>query len=72
MNYNKRLCSYRQMKPPWSVPLLQDNLNINEAANLLIKHIMASESDILKTVVPDTISPQFDSRRQTSCSACFK
>lgn len=33
---------------------------------------MATESDILKSVVPDTISPSFDSDREASCSACFK
>lgn len=51
---------------------LQDNLNIAEAANFLVKHIMATENDILKSVVPDTISPQLDSGRQMSCSGCFK
>ena len=51
--------------------LFQDNLNIGEAANFLVKHIMATENDILKSVVPDTISPQLDSNRE-SCSGCFK
>lgn len=54
------------------LPLFQDNLNISEAANFLVKHIMATENDILKSVVPDTISPQFHSSNQTSCSGCFK
>lgn len=54
------------------VSLFKDNLNISEAANFLVKHIMATENDILKTVVPDTISPQLDSNRQMSCSGCFK
>lgn len=52
--------------------LLQDNLNISEAANFLVKHIMATENDILKSVVPDTISPHIDSHRQMNCSGCFK
>lgn len=51
--------------------LAKDNLNISEAANFLVKHIMATENDILKTVVPDTISPLDDPNRQ-SCSGCFK
>ncbi|MED6253153.1 hypothetical protein ATANTOWER_023266 [Ataeniobius toweri] len=51
---------------------LKDNLNISDAANFLVKHIMATENDILKSVVPDTISPQMDSSREMSCSGCFK
>ncbi|XP_071780748.1 ras-related protein Rab-38b [Centroberyx gerrardi] len=56
----------------WFETSAKDNLNISEAANFLVKHIMATESDILKSVVPDTISPQLDSNRQMSCSGCFK
>ncbi|KAM9348288.1 ras-related protein Rab-38b [Symphorus nematophorus] len=56
----------------WFETSAKDNLNISEAANFLVKHIMATENDILKSVVPDTISPQPDSNRQMSCSGCFK
>ncbi|XP_076606037.1 ras-related protein Rab-38b [Chaetodon auriga] len=56
----------------WFETSAKDNLNIAEAANFLVKHIMATESDILKSVIPDTISPQFNSNRQMSCSGCFK
>ncbi|XP_045896884.1 ras-related protein Rab-38 [Micropterus dolomieu] len=56
----------------WFETSAKDNLNIAEAANLLVKHIMATENDILKSVVPDTISPHLDSNRQMSCSGCFK
>ncbi|XP_068572604.1 ras-related protein Rab-38b [Cebidichthys violaceus] len=56
----------------WFETSAKDNLNIVEAANLLVKHIMATENDILKSVVPDTISPQLHSDRQMSCSGCFK
>ncbi|XP_032389148.1 ras-related protein Rab-38b [Etheostoma spectabile] len=56
----------------WFETSAKDNLNIGEAANFLVKHIMATENDILKSVVPDTISPQLDSNRQMSCSGCFK
>lgn len=34
--------------------------------------MMATENDILKSVVPDTVSPQLDARREMSCSGCFK
>ncbi|XP_029957674.1 ras-related protein Rab-38b [Salarias fasciatus] len=56
----------------WFETSAKDNLNISEAANFLVKHIMATENDILKSVVPDTISPQLDSSRQMSCSGCLK
>ncbi|XP_034744957.1 ras-related protein Rab-38 [Etheostoma cragini] len=56
----------------WFETSAKDNLNIGEAANFLVKHIMATENDILKSVVPDTISPQLDSNRQMSCSGCSK
>ncbi|XP_056141095.1 ras-related protein Rab-38b [Lampris incognitus] len=57
----------------WFETSAKDNININEAANFLVKHIMATENDILKSVVPDTISPQLDSNKALmSCSGCFK
>ncbi|KAL3971025.1 immunoglobulin light chain protein [Sarotherodon galilaeus] len=56
----------------WFETSAKDNLNISEAANFLVKHIMATENDILKTVIPDTISPQLNSNRQMSCSGCLK
>ncbi|XP_054481806.1 ras-related protein Rab-38b [Anoplopoma fimbria] len=56
----------------WFETSAKDNLNIGEAANFLVKHIMATENDIMKSVVPDTISPQLDSNRQINCSGCFK
>ncbi|XP_070838374.1 ras-related protein Rab-38b [Chaetodon trifascialis] len=56
----------------WFETSAKDNLNIAEAANFLVKHIMATESDILKSVIPDTISPQLNPNRQMSCSGCFK
>lgn len=56
----------------FSLSKFKENLNINEAANFLVKHIIASENDILKSVVPDTISPQLNSDKEMTCSACFK
>ncbi|KAM6986281.1 ras-related protein Rab-38-like [Aplochiton taeniatus] len=56
----------------WFETSAKDNVNISEAANFLVKHIMATESDILKSVVADTISPQLSSNQPSSCSTCFK
>ncbi|XP_046873440.1 ras-related protein Rab-38-like [Hypomesus transpacificus] len=56
----------------WFETSAKENVNINEAANFLVKHIMSTENDILKSVVPDTISPQLNSTKQVNCSACFK
>ncbi|KAK3521781.1 hypothetical protein QTP70_018311 [Hemibagrus guttatus] len=56
----------------WFETSAKENLNINEAANFLVKHIIASENDILKSVVPDTVSPQLTTTTKMSCSACFK
>ncbi|KTG02951.1 hypothetical protein cypCar_00019321, partial [Cyprinus carpio] len=56
----------------WFETSAKENININEAANFLVKHIIASENDILKSVVPDTISPQLNSDKEMTCSACFK
>ncbi|KAM9455280.1 ras-related protein Rab-38b [Clarias gariepinus] len=56
----------------WFETSAKENVNINEAANYLVKHIIASENDILKSVVPDSISPQLTTTTKMSCSACFK
>ncbi|KAG7484347.1 ras-related protein Rab-38 [Megalops cyprinoides] len=56
----------------WFETSAKDNINIDQAANCLVKYIIASENDILKSVVPDTISPQLNSAKNSTCSACFK
>ncbi|XP_026872797.1 ras-related protein Rab-38 [Electrophorus electricus] len=56
----------------WFETSAKENININEAANFLVKHIIASESDILKSVTPDTISPQLTPTNEMSCFGCFK
>ncbi|CAG00459.1 unnamed protein product, partial [Tetraodon nigroviridis] len=56
----------------WFETSAKDNLNINDAANFLVKHMMATENDILRSVIPDTVSPQLNAHRETSCSSCFK
>lgn len=50
----------------------QDNININEAANCLVKHIIASEEGVVKSVVPDIISPKLSAVKDSACSGCFK
>ncbi|KAJ7997547.1 hypothetical protein DPEC_G00230140 [Dallia pectoralis] len=56
----------------WFETSAKDNTNINEAANFLVKHIMATENDILKSEIPDTISPHLDDTQPKTCSGCFK
>ncbi|KAK6486527.1 ras-related protein Rab-38-like [Huso huso] len=56
----------------WFETSAKDNVNIDEAANCLVKHIFANESDLMQSEVPDTVSPQLNSTKNTSCSACFK
>lgn len=56
----------------WFETSAKDNVNIDEAANCLVKHIFANKSDLMQSEVPDTVSPQLNSTKNTSCSACFK
>lgn len=53
-------------------PPIQENINIDEAANCLVKHIIASENDMLQSEVPDTISPQLEKEKGGTCSSCFR
>lgn len=52
--------------------VFQENINIDEAANCLVKHIIASESDMLQSEVPDTITPQLEKDKGGTCSSCFR
>ncbi|XP_018604075.1 ras-related protein Rab-38 [Scleropages formosus] len=56
----------------WFETSAKENINIDEAASCLVKHIIASENDMLQAEVPDTVSPQLNSPRNASCSACFR
>ncbi|XP_023688057.1 ras-related protein Rab-38-like [Paramormyrops kingsleyae] len=56
----------------WFRTSAKDNININEAANCLVKHIIASEKDVVKSVVPDIISPKLSAVKDSACSGCFK
>ncbi|KAL4657349.1 ras-related protein Rab-38-like [Arapaima gigas] len=56
----------------WFKTSAKDNINIDEAADCLVKHIIASEKDVLKPGVLDTVSPRLGSLKETTCSGCFK
>ncbi|KAG7261124.1 hypothetical protein CRUP_004312, partial [Coryphaenoides rupestris] len=49
-----------------------ENINIDEAANCLVKHIIASENDMLQSEDADTISPQLEKSGGGTCSSCFR
>lgn len=61
-----------QFIPVFVPPSIQENINIDEAANCLVKHIIASENDMLQSEVPDTISPQLEKDKGGTCSSCFR
>ncbi|KAL3992042.1 guanine nucleotide-binding protein subunit alpha-14 [Sarotherodon galilaeus] len=56
----------------WYETSAKENINIDEAANCLVKHIIASEKDMLQSEVPDTITPQLEKDKGGTCSSCFR
>ncbi|XP_055493230.1 ras-related protein Rab-38b [Leucoraja erinacea] len=51
----------------------KENVNIEEAARCLVKHIIASENDLARSVESDVVTPTLNSfRSKGSCSSCFK
>ncbi|XP_059502544.1 ras-related protein Rab-38 isoform X2 [Stegostoma tigrinum] len=51
----------------------KENVNIDEAARCLVKHIMASENDLAQSVGSDVVTPALNSfRSNSSCSSCLK
>ncbi|KAJ4935227.1 hypothetical protein JOQ06_016763 [Pogonophryne albipinna] len=56
----------------WYETSAKENINIDEAANCLVKHIIASENDMLQAEVPDTITPQLENDKGRTCSSCFR
>ncbi|KAI4905619.1 hypothetical protein NFI96_022336 [Prochilodus magdalenae] len=56
----------------WFETSAKENINIDEAANCLVKHILANENDMIQTEVQDIVSPKLDSGRGSSCSGCFR
>ncbi|KAG7478612.1 hypothetical protein JOB18_004126 [Solea senegalensis] len=56
----------------WFETSAKENINIDEAANCLVKHIIASEKDMLQSEVPDTVTPQLEKDKGGTCSSCFR
>ncbi|KAM9319383.1 ras-related protein Rab-38 [Gastrophryne carolinensis] len=56
----------------WFETSAKENINIDEASRCLVKHIIASESDLLQSMEPDVVKPQMNSSKIPSCSACIK
>ncbi|XP_077341147.1 ras-related protein Rab-38 [Lithobates pipiens] len=56
----------------WFETSAKENINIDEASRCLVKHIIASETDLLQSVEPDVVKPQMNSSKIPSCSACLK
>ncbi|KAJ8280430.1 hypothetical protein GJAV_G00054470 [Gymnothorax javanicus] len=56
----------------WFETSAKENINIDEAADCLVKHVIANEKDILQSKISDTISPELNSSRNGTCSTCFK
>ncbi|KAI5098625.1 ras-related protein Rab-38, partial [Silurus meridionalis] len=50
----------------------KENINIDEAVNCLVRHIMASETELLQREDMDIVSPTLDSGRSPPCSACLR
>ncbi|XP_029458146.1 ras-related protein Rab-38 [Rhinatrema bivittatum] len=56
----------------WYETSAKDNINIEEAVQCLVKHIIASENGLMQSADPDVVKPQMNSSRIISCSGCFK
>uniref|UniRef100_A0A8C5QGR8 Ras-related protein Rab n=1 Tax=Leptobrachium leishanense TaxID=445787 RepID=A0A8C5QGR8_9ANUR len=56
----------------WFETSAKENINIDEASRCLVKHIIASESDLMQPVESDVVKPQMNSSKIANCSACFK
>uniref|UniRef100_H2SUT8 Ras-related protein Rab n=1 Tax=Takifugu rubripes TaxID=31033 RepID=H2SUT8_TAKRU len=56
----------------WYETSAKENINIDEAANCLVKHIIASEKDMVQPEVPNTISPQLEKDKGGTCASCFR
>ncbi|KAM4742276.1 ras-related protein Rab-38 [Anableps anableps] len=56
----------------WFETSAKENINIDEAANCLVKHIIASENDMLQSEVPDIVTPQLEKDKGGTCSSCFR
>ncbi|XP_032075066.1 ras-related protein Rab-38 isoform X1 [Thamnophis elegans] len=50
----------------------QDNINIEEAARCLVKHIISSDSQPVHPIKPDVVNPHLNPSKRHPCSACFR
>ncbi|XP_053363628.1 ras-related protein Rab-38 [Clarias gariepinus] len=56
----------------WFETSAKENINIDEAVTCLVRHIMASETDLLQREDMDTVSLKLDLGRGPPCSACLR
>ncbi|XP_039198883.1 ras-related protein Rab-38 [Crotalus tigris] len=55
----------------WFETSAKDNINIDEAARCLVKHIISSDSEPAQPMNSDVINPHLNSSKSNRCSACF-
>ncbi|XP_026562557.1 ras-related protein Rab-38 [Pseudonaja textilis] len=55
----------------WFKTSAKDNINIEEAARCLVKHIISSDSEPVQPIKPDVINPHLNPSKRNPCSACF-
>ncbi|XP_023648441.1 ras-related protein Rab-38 [Paramormyrops kingsleyae] len=56
----------------WFETSAKENINIDEAASCLVKHIIANENDVLQSQARDAVKPQLNAQTSSSCSGCFR
>ncbi|XP_058041163.1 ras-related protein Rab-38-like isoform X2 [Ahaetulla prasina] len=56
----------------WFETSAKDNINIEEAARCLVKHIISSDSEPVQPIQPDVINPHLNPSKRNPCSACFR
>ncbi|XP_034166648.2 ras-related protein Rab-38 [Pangasianodon hypophthalmus] len=56
----------------WFETSAKEDINIDEAVTCLVRHIMASETELLQREVMDIVSPKLDSGRSPPCSSCLR
>ncbi|XP_048836876.1 ras-related protein Rab-38 [Brienomyrus brachyistius] len=56
----------------WFETSAKENINIDEAAGCLVKHIIANEKDILRSEERDAVKPLQEAQTSSSCSGCFR
>ncbi|XP_034270776.1 ras-related protein Rab-38 [Pantherophis guttatus] len=56
----------------WFETSAKDNINIEEAARCLVKHIISSNSEPGQPIKPDVINLHLNPSKRHPCSACFR